>query len=231
MALAFELDAGERAHLVRMLDYEGAEDFAARAAVLGRMKASRRFAEHWQGTIDAYAFYEDPLVPVVRELVSLDDFREDAEWMASRVHGGVKPKDCATALEQLLELGHIERQPDGTLQLVRRIVATPAEVQSDTLKAFQRSMMDRASLALDSQERERRDMRVTTMAISEAQAVRIKALMTQLHKEVLAIVAEDEPIESVYQLNTQLFSLTDPQPAGPDDRSGPARPETTEGPQ
>ena len=210
VSLAFDLDPGERAHLVRMLDYEDAEDFGARAAVLGRMKAARKFAEHWQGTIDAYAYYEDPLVPVVRELVSLDDFREDGDWMAARVHGGAAPSACTEALARLIELGHLDRDDEGRLRHAHRIVATPAEVRSDTLKAYQRNMMERASAALDSQERERRDMRVSTMAISEGQAARIKALMEQVHKEVMAIVEEDEPIEAVYQLNTQFFSLTDP---------------------
>ncbi len=208
VATALELDAGERAHLLRMLDYEQADDFAARAAVLDRMKASRRFAEQWRDTIDAYAFYRDPWAPLVRELISLDDFREDPAWMAERLHADVSPEACADAVERLVEMGLLERDDDGCLRHTRRVVATPPELRSDALKRFQRQMMQLASDALDSQPPEVRDMRVTTMAVSSAQATRIKALMTQLHKEVLAIVAEDEPIEVVYQLNTQFFALT-----------------------
>jgi uncharacterized protein (TIGR02147 family) len=210
VANALGLDAGERAHLMRMLDFEQADDFAARAAVMERMKSARRFSEHWQDTIDAYAFYEDWRAPLVRELLSLDDWREDPEWMASRIHARVTPAQCAKALALLIEQGHVERDGEGRLRPTHRIVATQTEARSDALKAFQKHMMALAADALDTQEPDRRDMRVVTMAISQAQAARIKALLVQTHKEVLAIVAEDEPIEAVYQLNTQLFALTDP---------------------
>ena len=213
VAEAFSLNAGERAHLMRMLDLEGAEDFAARAAVLDRMRASKQFVEHYRGTIDAYAYYVDPWAPVVMELVALDDFVEDPAWIAERLHAGVDAATVADALRRLEETGQLRRDESGQLMHGQRVVATaeevPAEVRSEALKRFQRQMMALAGDALDSQERERRDMRVTTMAISRDQAARLKAVMTQLHREVLAIVSEDEPIEVVYQLNTQLFALTD----------------------
>ncbi|MFT4705342.1 MAG: hypothetical protein ACI81R_003050 [Bradymonadia bacterium] len=206
----FELEDGERAHLFRMLDYEQAADFAARAAVVTRMRASKRFAEHWRGTIDAYEFYGDPWVPVVREFVSLDTFTEDPQALAALAYADVTPEQCAIALEKLESIGQLERDADGRLRHTQRVVATPAEVRSDALKTFQRMMMRLAADALDEQAPEQRDMRVTTMAISHDQSRRIKALVTQMHKEVLDIVSEDEPIEVLYQLNTQLFALTRP---------------------
>ena len=70
--------------------------------------------------------------------------------------------------------------------------------------------MDLAKEALDTQPADQRDMRVITMGISRNQARQIKALLTDVQKQVLAIVSNDEPIEVVYQLNTQLFALTNP---------------------
>lgn len=206
----FELDASERAHLRRMLDWERADDFETRAQLLEQMRTAKAFAEHWQGTIDAYAFYQDGLVPLVRELVSLPDFVEDPAWMADRLHGDVSAERCARALERLVALGHLERGDDGALRHAQPIVATTPEARSDTLKAFQRFVMGLAADALDSQPSDARDMRVTTMAVSRSQVADIKALLVQLHKDVLTVVERDEPIEVVYQLNTQLFGITEP---------------------
>lgn len=210
IARVFDLDATERAHLRRMLAWDRADDFDTRARLLEQMQTAKAFAEHWQGTIDAYAFYHDGLVPLVRELVSLPDFDEDPRWMAARLHGDVAPDRCARALQRLVDLGHLVRDDDGRLQHAQPIVATTPEARSDTLKAFQRYVMGLAADALDSQPPAARDMRVTTMAISRDQVADIKALLVQLHKDVLSVVERDEPIEVVYQLNTQLFGITEP---------------------
>lgn len=210
IAATLGLEPAERDHLRRMVEFSHAESFEERAALLERMTAAQRFATEWKGTIDAYAFYRDWTLPVVRELVSLPDFREEPEWAASRLHAEITPKQAAEALRRLEELGYLVRDSAGRLQQANPILATPAEVRSETLIQFQRRMMALAGDALTTQESDRRDMRVTTMAVSQRQAARVKSLLTQLHKDVLAIVAEDEPIETVVQLNTQLFALTDP---------------------
>ena len=209
VAKSLGLDPAEREHMRRMVAYALAESFEERADALDKMTAAKQFASQWKGTIESYEFYRDWTLPVIRELVSLPDFREDAGWVAGRLHNRVPPARAKKALERLEELGYLDRGADGTLRLANPIVATPSEVRSDTLKHFQREMMRLAAEALDSQPSERRDMRVITMAISQNQADTLKAMLTQFHKDVLATISEDEPIETVYQLNTQLFALTD----------------------
>jgi uncharacterized protein (TIGR02147 family) len=105
-------------------------------------------------------------------------------------------------------MGYLKRNPNGRLVPTQKIISTPSEVRSDVLKRHQKKMMKLASDALDTQPPATRDMRVATVAISQNQASQIKSLLTQLQKDVLAIVEEDEPIEVVYQLNTQWFALT-----------------------
>ena len=207
---ALDLTLSEREHLRRMVEFSLADDFEERANILRSMTAAKRFAEDWKGTVEAFEFYRDWTAPVVRELVSLPDFKEDPEWIAARVHKKIRTREARSALARLLRTGYLERDKDGALRPSAPIIATKSELQSEPLKNFHREMMKLAGEALDTQGRDQRDMRVITMAISESQAARLKAMLTQFHKEVLEVVAEDEPIETVYQLNTQLFALTDP---------------------
>lgn len=208
IAKALRLTAAERDHLLLMVAYEQADSFEERQRLLKKMAAAKRFADEWQRSISSFEFYGSWHLPVVREIVSLDGFVEDPKWIARAVHGRMTPTQAEKAIETLLRLGHLERDSTGKLRPTQNIIATPSEVRSDVLKQHQRDMMTLAGEALDSQDPEMRDMRVATVAISENQAARIKALLTQLQKEMLAIVAEDEPIETVYQLNTQWFALT-----------------------
>ncbi|MEL6181806.1 MAG: TIGR02147 family protein, partial [Myxococcota bacterium] len=212
VAKALGLDTGRARHLKHLVAFEQASDFEERAKLLAKMKAAQRFTQVWGEALDVYTFYADWTLPVLREVVSLDDFVEDAESIAERIHARLTPRQAQEGLDRLLALGYLERGSDGRLRPVHKIISTPSELRSDVLKQHQREMMRLASDALDSQERHVRDMRVVTVAISQRQANRIKALLTELQKEVLAIVEEDEPIEVVYQLNTQWFALTEPPP-------------------
>jgi uncharacterized protein (TIGR02147 family) len=209
IADALRLTNAEREHLLLMIGFEQAEDFEVRASLLEKMSAARRFSERWSGTLHAYRFYSHWSLPVLRELVALPDFQEDPAWVQRRVHGKLSRKEIREALDLLEQDGYLERGEDGRLRQTRAIIATTSELQSDVLKQHQREMMTLAGEALDSQPRERRDMRVMTVAISHNQAAKIKARLTLLQKELLAIVEEDEPIEEVYQLNVQWFALTD----------------------
>ena len=219
VAKALGLDAGRARHLTHLVAFEEADGFEERAKLLRKMQAAQRFAQAWGDTLDVYTFYSDWTLPVLREVVSLDDFVEDAEAIAARVHARMTPKQVRGGLERLVELGYLARGDDGRLRPAQKIISTPSELRSEVLKQHQREMMRLASEALDTQARDVRDMRVTTVAISRRQADRIKALLTELQKEVLAVVEEDDPIEAVYQLNTQWFALTEP--PDPDDAYDP----------
>jgi uncharacterized protein (TIGR02147 family) len=210
IAEALRLTVGEREHLLLMIELEQAEEFEARARILRKMASARCFAEQWGDTLRAYDFYSRWYLPVVRELVSLADFSEDPAWIQERVHGKLSRKEAREAIDELLRCGYLERAADGRLRQAQAIISTASELHSDVLKQHQREMMRLASEALDSQPRDVRDMRVMTVAISHGQAQRVKARLTQLQKELLDIIQEDEPIEGVYQLNVQWFSLTEP---------------------
>lgn len=210
IAKALKLTAAERDHFVLMVTYEQSQSFDERQRLLRKMSAAKGFAERWENSLSAFEFYKHWYLPAVREIVSLDDFVEDPEWIARRLHGVLSSKQAQGAVNDLVRLGYLRRDSSGRLRPTQAIIATPSEVQSDVLKQHQREMMRLAAQALDSQDATIRDMRVATMAISRSQGERIKALLTQLQKEVLSIVEEDEPIEMVFQLNTQWFALTNP---------------------
>lgn len=210
LARALGLDPSEREHLVLLVRFENTGEFEDKSRFLDRLAASRRYAAEWSGTIREHAFYSAWFIPVVRELVSTPDFREDASWIAARVLPPITVSEAEHALATLLECGYLVRDASGRLQPAQPLIATNSEAVSDALVFHQREMMTRAAEAIENQAPELRDMRVMTVAISRSQAEQIKARISEFHREIFAIVAKDEPIEGVYQLNTQWFSVAAP---------------------
>ncbi len=187
------LTVREQEHLALLVAWDRADDPAERSELFARLRAARSFVEVFEGSLHTYDFYRSWWLPILRELVALDDFEENADWIAERVWPRIAPAEITRGIRRLEELGFLVRDESGRLRQHQPIVATEHEVVSDALLV---------------QPPDLRDMRVMTMAISASQAERIKARLEAVHREILGIVSDDEPIEVVYQLNTQFFALS-----------------------
>lgn len=208
VGVAFGLDREAVEHLVLLVRYEQATHPDQRAVLLDEMMSQREFARLWRDALWSHELYRHWTRVALRELVSLPQFVEDPAWIAANVVPTISVAEAAEALTALVAHGLLVRDPHGRLQPRDAIIATPLEIRSDLLKRHQHHMLTLAAHALNQQPAKVRDMRVMTVAISRAQADRIKQRLGEVHREILAIVAEDEPIEAVFQLNTQWFALS-----------------------
>jgi uncharacterized protein (TIGR02147 family) len=144
----------------------------------------------------------------IREMVALRDFREDPEWIASRLSPSIKPAEAKKALEELQLLGLLKRDPDGRLVEAEGQVGFGDEIRLATVVQFHRSMMSRASEALDRVRPEEREVSGVTLAIGRDKVAQVKSLIQKFRKELLALGAEVGDAETVYQANFQFFPLT-----------------------
>jgi uncharacterized protein (TIGR02147 family) len=58
-----------------------------------------------------YDYFDRWQTSIIREIISLRDFRDDWDALGQAVHPPVSPVDAKAAVEVLLELGLIEKRP------------------------------------------------------------------------------------------------------------------------
>jgi uncharacterized protein (TIGR02147 family) len=205
---ALGLRAAECEHLALCVRFEQADSPAAKAQVLHRMKGQRRFVQVWAGTLQTLAFYETWYLPILRELVSLVGSSADASALAQRLRPLLSLGDIEKGLAQLEQLGFLAPHADGGWELTDSILATTDEVASQALLLHHEHMLQQAAQALREVPATERNFRVATVAISHAQAARVHAMLHQFVRDVMNVVVEDEPMETIYQLNLQWFPWT-----------------------
>ena len=145
--------------------------------------------------------------PAIRELIACDGFVEDECWIADRLVPPITPVQARQALALLLELGVVERDPDGRLRQREPMLSTGAEVRSLAVGNFHRQMMERAAAAIELCERAERDISGVTVALSAESFQRVKQMIVALRAELLALSAGDGRPTRVVQVNFQLFPL------------------------
>lgn len=144
----------------------------------------------------------------IREVIDLLQWKDDLNLLANSLLPPLSVNEANEAVETLLELGLVRWNDKGILETCDSGISTGDEVSSKHLIAFQRKTMDLASLALDDVAPEFRDISVLTMGLSEESFWNIKNEIRHFRKRLAKIAIEDKNANRVYQLNFQLFPLS-----------------------
>ena len=202
------LPGEESEFFINLVRFNDARDDEERNIAFTKLKATMAFRQIQPQAITQFEYYRKWYYVAIREMVALDDFEEKPSWVAKRLTPSITPAQARGAIKKLEKMGFLRRDSEGNLRQNEPIISTEPEIQSLAVKNFHREMMQRAAESMENQSAEERDIRCVTVAISEAQAERIKQMNTQYMKDILDVVAEDDKIEAVYQLNLHWFRLT-----------------------
>lgn len=155
-----------------------------------------------------YDFYDKWYISVVRELVTLHDFKDNYAKMGAAVVPAITPAQARDAVEFLLKADLIARNEDGTYRQTKTAITTGQEVTSIAVRNFNRAMVQLAEKSLDSVPAARRHVSGVTMGISPECYNVLVAEINAFKDRVISIVNSDDHAAKVYQLNVQLFPLS-----------------------
>lgn len=158
---------------------------------------SLRYVSHW-------------LYPVIREMVSLEEFRDDPYWISRRLNGRATATEIAQALQFLTKEGFIVRE-EGKFVAKDNMVLSSDEVKSLAIRNFHRLMLEQAKETLESLPVEEREFGALTFVLPESALTELKFKMKQFRRELhtwAMQVANEQGGEIVVQVNSQMYPHT-----------------------
>jgi len=161
-------------------------------------------------SLDLYTATSDWYHWAIYAMTSLDDFSAEPAWIQKRLGADTDRKTIKLALERLIRLGFLAEQGDGTYRAVAMndvAVLRERALPAEALKQYHTQMIDKAKLAVEVQAGEERAMKATTLVLSEADVERAQEILAEAHRKVRRLARSSSGSE-VYQLNSQLFRLT-----------------------
>ncbi len=155
-----------------------------------------------------YEFYSNWYYSAIRELITLPDFREDCDWIATSINPAITPSQAKKALEVLLHLNLVKRNDNGRLELCDTLISSKAEMNSLMLRNYHHEMIRLGQEALERYDPQKREVSSLTLGVSGPCFETIKKRIRDFKEEILHIAVEDKtPSQTVCQLNFQLFPL------------------------
>jgi uncharacterized protein (TIGR02147 family) len=157
---------------------------------------------------DQYDYFGTWHNVVIRELVTLFDFKDNFKLLATTVLPPIKTREAAASVELLLKLGLIKKRPDGTYEQVDTAITAASGVASLAIRQFNKTMAVHAVAAIENLVKTERSISGITVGISQGMYDIINAEIAAFKDRIVTLVSRDENCERVYQLNMQFFPVS-----------------------
>jgi uncharacterized protein (TIGR02147 family) len=147
----------------------------------------------------------------IRELVALDSFVEDTQWIASNLRAKVTHSQIQEAIEDLLAMGLLTRDTSGKLLQAQAIVRAPTEGVVELIDLTQIEVMKMAFDSIENDPRDARDMSSVTISCPASQFENLRKEINRFRDHLVTTYGNyTKGIDAVFQMNFQLFSITPP---------------------
>jgi uncharacterized protein (TIGR02147 family) len=157
--------------------------------------------------LSQYRFLSNWYVPAIYVMAGQKNMCWDPEWICQRLGRGITLEQVTTALSDLVALGLLLPDKQGYKRLLTN-PTTGDEIRNAAVTRYHQQMVQLAGSALDLP-LQQREMNGLTISIPESQLPVIKERIREFRKSLHDYLAPMESeSEHVYQLNVQMFRLT-----------------------
>ena len=158
---------------------------------------------------EKFNFLSKWYVVAIYVLIDIREFDPDPYWISKRLGGKITSSQAKEALEDLLKLGMIHIDIHGHYSQIAGSVTVQDDTKSIAVFDYHKSMIRLASEALRLKNQSTREMNGATIAIPRDKLPELKERIRAFRKEINRLASSFENPDDVYQLNIQLFPLTE----------------------
>lgn len=169
----------------------------------------KEFNEVKKIDVNIYRYLSKWYHAAIRELVLLPNFREDPNWISRKLEKAITPEEALESLKLLEKLKLLKRDEYKKLKPTVKNLSTDPEIFDLSVSGFHSEMIHLAIKAIDKTPPEFRDISSVTVAVDKATFLEAKKRIRQFRRELNVLLSACKKPDSVYQLNFQIFNLTE----------------------
>jgi uncharacterized protein (TIGR02147 family) len=206
---ALGLNARERLYFENLVRFNQSNTTEAKRHYYEQLAPYLKKESGSQLSKDQYLYFSQWYAPVIREMVNLDNFKEDPKWMSWKLRGRVTPLQAKKALQLLFNLKMVERDDEGRLRATETNLTTPNEVAEVVMVKFHKEMLLLARESVEHDEGDHREISGITAALTSEQFKAVKTKIQEFQDTLMhELIETNSKASEVYQINFQFFALT-----------------------
>ena len=141
----------------------------------------------------------------ITQLLYIDSFNEDPKWIAKML--SITEIEAKMAIDRLLRLEILDRDENGRLFRTATHLSTSTDIASAGIRHFQKQILEKSIVSLESDDIMERDITSITIAINEDRIPEAKKEIMRFRKKMAEFLAEGDKTR-VYNLGIHLIPLS-----------------------
>jgi uncharacterized protein (TIGR02147 family) len=199
----------ENEYFENLVFFNQAKTIAEKTIYYSRVVECRKPLDLKTVSKEQYEFYSKWHHSIIREIVTMFDFKDDYASLGQMLIPPISAKDAQESIKLLERLGFIERDDNGLYHQTDTIIGVkPQPHEAFIIEKFQTDMLDMAIKAYDRFPRSERMTASTTFSISKATFELFKMKTREFRKELLEIAKLDNEPQRVVQFTFNLFPIS-----------------------
>lgn len=207
-ARAMGLEGFDYTYFTLLVKFGNAKNDSEKESALRELEREARINKIRIVDADAFRYYENPAYPIIRELAPLMPNASFGE-IASKVKHEITAAQVRDILQFLVKADLLKKNDDGTYEQTQKAVKGSKETIPLVIRTMNRKMSELAFQSIAKDSVEERNFSGITMGINKSVYDRITKEIDIFRKKIIDIANECRDIDQVYQMNLQVFPLTD----------------------
>lgn len=209
LAKSLKLSSKEEEYLETIVAFDHAKTHDEKDKYFRRILQIRGQNKAVELQKEQYDFVSHWYIPVVRELVTCEQYNGDPQWIADRITPQITLPQVKKGIVLLESLGLIIADENRLKwKQTNRTISTPSEVLSVAAMNYH---LDTIALGRESLSRfnaDQRDVRAITLGIPKSKIGELKSRVESFWSDLLAFANESANVEKVMQVNIQMFPMS-----------------------
>ncbi len=203
------LDGKKAQYFEALVFYNQSKSTSDREESFKLLQRIRKSTDFYRVNSKQISYYDHWYYPVVREAAVYANWGGDFAKLGKLIRPSITAEQAREAVETLVAIQLLQREADGTY-LQPALVVTAEKLPGYVFKNARREFYQRGVEASDSIPKEERHLAYTVLAMSNATFQEAARMLDEVRKKILVLALEDEQVDGVFDLNMQLFPLTQP---------------------
>ncbi len=200
---------GKRAQFFEALVlFNQAETEADREEYFRQMQRIRKSIDFCKVRDEQRSFYDKWYYPVVREVAFYGKWNGDYAKLGALVRPAISADEAREAVETLLAIGMLRRDESGALVQDAPVV-TSERLSGAVIRNVRSEFFMRGANASQNIPKEERHLAYSILAMSDKTFREAAQLLDETRKRILVMALEDPSVDRVFDLNMQLFPLSE----------------------
>lgn len=205
---ALHLKPDELSYMKYMTELNDSDSREEKLEILKKMQKFQKYEDENSKELEAYKYLTKWQYVALREMMALDDFKDNIQWIQQRLNFQATPKEISDGLTFLVQNEFVEKTAKGQYRVKEKMLDCFDGIYRLSLGEFYQQIFQLAIESIESIPRDQRLLLGHTMTVSPAAFEKISAVLNEALEKVRSIEKSDKEKKQVYQVSFCAFPLT-----------------------